>query len=257
MSDGENKQASQAQLDAERKAAQIAKLQAETAKLQADAAAAEATAKVQQLRAEGTAIEHERFLLQRRIELSSYFHHRVHVFNEQVSHESVDNCMGTLLFWHHEDPTAPMEIIFDSPGGDVFAGLALYDFIQEMRAEGHHITTSARGMAASMAGILLQAGDTRTMGAESWMLIHEIQAGALGKMGVIEDRISLLKRTQDRILDIFASRSKLSKKELERGWQRKDWWLSSKECLEKGLVDELRYVTRSGKVERKQRPDAA
>ena len=47
---------------------------------------------------------------------------------------------------------------------EVIAGLALYDFIQTLRRKGHKVTTVSYGMAASMAGILLQAGDVRVMG---------------------------------------------------------------------------------------------
>ncbi len=91
-----------------------------------------------------------------------------------------------------------------------------------------------------MAGILLQAGDVRTMGRESWLLIHQAAFSALGSTYEIEDRVEWVKRIQDRILDIFADRSKLTKAQIRRRWHRKDWWIDSDEALKLGLVDELR-----------------
>ena len=55
-----------------------------------------------------------------------------------------------------------------------------------------------------MAGILLQAGDIRIMGAESWLMIHEISFGASGKIGEIEDTVEWVKKIQERVVKIFA-----------------------------------------------------
>ncbi len=124
--------------------------------------------------------------------------------------------------------------------------MALFDCIQELRRKGHFITTRALGMAASMAGILLQAGDKRVISREAYLLIHEISAGAVGKIGEMEDDMIFLNKIQGRILDIFATRcqatkapNKLTRQRLANGWKRKDWWLDSAECLKYGLVDEV------------------
>ena len=82
-------------------------------------------------------------------------------------------------------------------------GMALFDYIQQVKAMGHHVTTGCMGYAASMAGILLQAGHRRVMGRESYVLIHEVAAGAAGKIGEIEDTVEFLKKIEDRVLDIL------------------------------------------------------
>jgi ATP-dependent protease ClpP protease subunit len=91
-----------------------------------------------------------------------------------------------------------------------------------------------------MAGILLQAGDVRIMGKESWLLIHQVSFGASGSFGEVEDTTKWVDRIQDRVLDIFASRSKMSKAQIKRKWNRTDWWISSDEALKLGFVDETR-----------------
>lgn len=227
---------------------------AEILKLEAEAAAATALAgkhaaeerkfKAEALQAEiDVAIENielDRENEKRARETSSFRHQRIYNFVEAVKADSCKKCMDELNYWSQVDPGCSIEVMFDSPGGSVFDGLALYDYIQELRRKGHHVTTSTRGMAASMGGILLQAGDTRVAGAEAWILIHEVSTIAGGKIGEIEDEVDLVKRIQERVLDIFAARSSLTKRTLRTKWRRRDWWIDSEEALKLGLVDEIR-----------------
>jgi ATP-dependent Clp endopeptidase proteolytic subunit ClpP len=166
-----------------------------------------------------------------RSHLADDYYMRVYRFTTDVSAASAAKCMGTLALWSRLTPECDIEIVFNSPGGSVVDGMALFDFIQDIRDKGHIVTTSCLGMAASMAGILLQAGDKRTMGRQSWLMIHEASFGAAGKIGEVEDTYEWVKRVQDRILDIFAERSNLDRAELAQNWLRKDWWLSSDEAL--------------------------
>jgi ATP-dependent protease ClpP protease subunit len=97
-------------------------------------------------------------------------------------------------------------------------------------------------MAASMAGVLLQAGDVRWCSQSSWVMIHRASYGAIGQSHDIEDQVKFVRRIEDRILDIFVLRSegKLTKAKIKRNWDRKDWWLTADECLELGIVDSVR-----------------
>ena len=161
-------------------------------------------------------------------------------FAGDVSANSVTRCMKKLTEWSRVSPGCDMEIVFSSPGGSIIDGFELFDFIQELRSRGHKITTGSLGMAASMAGILLMAGDQRWIGHQCWMMIHRAAFGAIGKTYEVEDEVKLVKRIEERCLDIFVSRSKLSKLKIKRNWDRKDWWIDADECLELGLVDEIR-----------------
>lgn len=198
---------------------------AEAQKARAEAAKAEIT------------LERERRDEEEELALNKY--HYVYTFSDQVTSVSVKSCMDQLTMWSRTKPDCAIEIVFNSPGGDVTEGMALFDFIQLLKKQGHYITTTALGMAASMAGILLQAGHRRIMGAEAWLLIHEASFGAFGKMGEIEDRVKWVEAVQRRILKIFAERSKMSEASIAAKWKRKDWWLSSDECLKLGFIDEI------------------
>jgi ATP-dependent Clp endopeptidase proteolytic subunit ClpP len=206
--------------------AKVREANAAAAKLEAEAAMAE-------IELEAT----------RRVEqdlLASNLYHHVYVFDGTVGAQTVQHCIKTLTLWHRTSPGCDIEIVFNSPGGSVTDGLALFDYIQTIRRQGHHVTTVALGIAASMAGILLMAGDTRAIGAESWLMIHEAAFGTSGKTGEVEDMVDWVKKVQERILDIFAARSTHTKAQIKNRWRRKDWWLSSTEALDWGFVDEVR-----------------
>lgn len=177
-------------------------------------------------------------------------YHHIYRFATPVDWSTVSGCMGRLSLWDRLDPECPIEIIFSSPGGSVIDGNVLFDYITDLR-ERHTITTTTMGMAASMAGILLQAGDIRVMHRRAWVLIHEISSFAVGKIGEMEDELEFIRRLQDKALDIFAARcaeahkngtakKPLTRAQLARHWKRKDWWVSAEQCLEYGLVDKLR-----------------
>ena len=120
-------------------------------------------------------------------------------FTGEVSGSSVSRCMKKLTEWTRMDPKCDIEIVFSSPGGSIIDGFELFDFIQELRAKGHKVTTGSLGMAASMAGILLMAGDVRWIGHQSWMMIHRAAFCAYGKTYEIEDEVKFVRRIEERI----------------------------------------------------------
>lgn len=228
------------------KRAELERTAAETRKAAAEAASEELYVESRRIDNDMRNIELDKRKEARQMELANDHYHRQYHFTGAVDDKSVENCMDRLGLWSRIDPGCDIEIIFNSPGGSVVPGMALFDYIMDLRRQGHRITTTALGMAASMAGILLQSGSVRRMSPESWVLIHEISGGVMGSFGQIEDRVKWVERVQDRILDIFAKRAAdsgasrpISRRELKKNWSRTDWWISSSEALELGIVDEL------------------
>jgi len=191
------------------------------------------------VRAELSEMGLERERTKREKELAADEYHFTYTFNSQVNETSVRSCISQLSIWSRTVPGCPMEIIFNSPGGEIISGMTLFDYIQVLRRAGHHVTTVSLGMAASMAGILLQAGSTRVMGREAWLLIHEASFGAGGKIGEVEDTVKWVKAIQKRILKIFASRSKMTERQIATRWKRTDWWIDSDEALKLGFIDAI------------------
>lgn len=215
--------------------AEIAKTEAETRKLLAEATKAEAEAEKAQMETETARRSKAR-------DEATDERNYLYRFSGSVSSSTVSGCMKKLTQWSRQNPGCDIEIVFSSPGGSIIDGFELFDFIQELRNKGHHVTTGTLGMAASMAGILLQAGDTRWVGHQAWVMIHRAAFGAAGKTFEIEDEVEFVKRIEERILDIFTTRSKLTKQKIKRNWDRKDWWISADEALNLHLVDEIRAM---------------
>lgn len=217
-------------------------------KLTAEAEIAEVRLCVEKSNEQNYAMELKRKKFeQAKWEAGDFFNH-VYYYDSGIDAKSASVCMDVLNMWSRLEPECAIEIVFTSPGGDVIAGMSLFDHIMALRGKGHRITTVCQGVAASMAGILLQAGDSREMTAESWILIHQVQAGMMGSFGDLEDRMSWLTRTQERILDIFAKRAvgavggtfAPTRKVFKKNWERTDWWIDSDEAKRLGIVDIVR-----------------
>lgn len=181
----------------------------------------------------------------------------VYQFNQAVSAKSVQVCIDTLNRWSRTDPKAPFTIYFDSPGGSVIDGLSLYDTIQSFRRKGHHVTTVTRGYAASMAGILLQAGDLRLVGPRAWMLIHEVSSMAWGKSSEMEDELKFVRRLQAQLLDILAARSTMTAKQIATKWKKTDWWLDAEESVALGFADYVEGTEPTPKPKRRGKAEVA
>lgn len=220
--------------------AQVAKLNAEAAKAQAEAD----TAYAERLEAEAsyrmTLIRAEKAEEEERARRASDYHNRTYRLLGGVGDGAVRTAVATLTEWSRVEPGCAIEFIIDSPGGDIIAGFHLFDVLRDMSDSGHHVTTRALGMAASMGGVLLQAGDTRIMSPRASLLIHEAQFGAGGSFGQVEDQVEFVKQLQDRILTIFSDRSSMSKTQIKNRWKRKNWWLDAQEALKHGFCDEVR-----------------
>lgn len=231
-----------------RQKAERLKLEAEAEKAladaeRADAEAEKARAEARAARAEAAEAEIQllRVKEERRNELAGDEYARVYRFGSSVSEQSVNACMAKLTRWSRVDPGCDIEIVFTSPGGSVFHGMALFDYIGVLSRQGHKMTATDLGYSASMAGILLQAADVRRMGRESYFHIHEISTGMIGKVSELEDEVEFCKKMTKRVVDIFVSRSngKITERKLRRMFERKEAWFSSDEALKYGLVDEV------------------
>jgi ATP-dependent Clp endopeptidase proteolytic subunit ClpP len=214
--------------------AEAERYRAEVARYEAETRSADAAARLAQI--EATVKERARA----EADADDSLHH-VYRFTGLVDKGSVERCMSKLTAWHRMAPEGQgFEVVFFSPGGDVISGMALFDHLRWLSSQGRKITTGCTGMAASMGGILMQAGDYRWASGQSWYMIHRAAFSAGGKTFEVEDEVKWVKRVEKRIIDIFVARSHLTESKIKRNWDRTDWWLDADQCLELGLVDEIR-----------------
>ncbi len=140
-----------------------------------------------------------------------------------------------ILHWLDAMNQQTVRIWINSIGGDLFAGIQLFDTIKTLRCR---TETVVLGLGASMAGILLQAGTKRLIGPTSHIMLHELRTevsdATTSKMG---ENAELMTRLEDKFVDILASRSKLKKKDIRAMWTRKDAWFDAAETVKLGLAD--------------------
>lgn len=200
-------------------------------------------AQARKLNAEAEKLSYETRSLKLEVESeeASTDNNHTYVFFGEVNGSNVFRCMEMLTRWSTTEPACDITIVFNSPGGVMSHGLALYDHILALREKGHTVTTKGYGLVASMGAILLQAGSTRTMSPNAVMMVHEPSGQAAGTRSDMEDAAALMNKLNDLATNIMAERSTLTKRALANRWKRKDVWMDAGEALKIGLVDSIGY----------------
>ncbi|GMR12429.1 MAG: ATP-dependent Clp endopeptidase proteolytic subunit ClpP [Gemmatimonadota bacterium] len=145
--------------------------------------------------------------------------------------------IAQLLFLDAEDPERDIYIYLNSPGGSVYAGLAIYDTIQHLRAP---VATYCVGMAASMAAVLVTGGAKGKRNAlpNSRLMIHQPSSGAQGTASDIEIAANEILYTRERLNEILAKHTGQTVEKVKEDVDR-DRFMSPDEAVEYGLIDRV------------------
>lgn len=145
--------------------------------------------------------------------------------------------MGQLLFLESTNPNRDIQIYVNSPGGSVYAGLAIYDTMQYISSD---VATICTGMAASMGAVLMTAGEKgkRTALPHSRIMIHQPLGGAQGQASDIEITYKEISKLKKELYDILAHHSGQPYDKIEKDSDR-DYWMTAEEAKEYGFIDEV------------------
>jgi ATP-dependent Clp protease, protease subunit len=142
-----------------------------------------------------------------------------------------------LLFLESADAKKDIQIYINSPGGGVYAGLGIYDTMQYIQCD---VATICTGIAASMAAVLLCAGEKgkRTALPHSRVMIHQPLGGAQGQASDIEITAREIAKLKKELYDII---SQHSGKDYETVWKDsdRDYWMIAEEAKAYGMIDEV------------------
>jgi ATP-dependent Clp protease protease subunit len=143
--------------------------------------------------------------------------------------------IAQLVFLEHEDQKKDIKLYVNSPGGSVTAGMAIYDTMQYIQPS---VSTICVGMAASMAAVLLAAGQKgkRLVLPNAEVMIHQVMGGAEGQASDIEINAKHILKIKDRLNKILASHTGQPIKKVEKDTDR-DYYMSAEEAKEYGIVD--------------------
>jgi ATP-dependent Clp protease protease subunit len=156
--------------------------------------------------------------------------------NDQVANLIV----AQLLFLSSEDPEAPIQMYINSPGGQVYAGMAIYDTMQMIP---NPISTLAVGMTASFGTVLLTAGtkDQRYALPNATIHMHQPLGGAQGQASDIEIQAKEILRLKDHLNKILSHHTGQTIKAIEKDTNR-DFYMDAEGAVKYGLVDRVMEI---------------
>lgn len=161
---------------------------------------------------------------------------RIIVLSDEINSYTANNIIAMLLYLdsvNHDD----ISIYINSPGGEITSGMAIYDTMNFIKSD---ISTICIGMAASMAAILLSSGTKgkRYILPNSEVMIHQPLGGASGQATEIKIAAERILKLKDKLNKILEKNTNKDLKQIEKDTER-DYFLSSSEALEYGLVDKI------------------
>ncbi|KRN32426.1 ATP-dependent Clp protease proteolytic subunit [Weissella halotolerans] len=162
---------------------------------------------------------------------------RIIMVTGEINSQMSTSIIAQLLFLDAQDPDKDIYMYINSPGGEVIAGLAIYDTMNFIHADVQTITI---GLAASMASVLASSGakGKRFILPNSQFMIHQPSGGAQGQQTEIAIAAEEIMKTRKRLNDILAKNTGQKLERVERDTER-DHWLDAQQSLDYGLVDQI------------------
>ena len=154
-----------------------------------------------------------------------------------VNDQTANLVVAQLLFLESENPDKDISLYINSPGGSVYAGMAIYDTMQFIKPQ---VSTICVGMAASMGAFLLAAGEKGKRYAlpNSRIMSHQPSGGSQGQASYIEIQAREILDLRSRLNTILAERTGQSLERIERDTDR-DNFMSADDAVNYGLIDKI------------------
>ena len=160
---------------------------------------------------------------------------RIIFLGTQIDDYTANTLQAQLLYLDSVDPGKDISIYINSPGGSVTAGLGIYDPMQFISSD---VATICTGMAASMAAVLLVAGQEgkRSALTHSRVMIHQPLGGVQGQASDMEIEVKEIQKFKKELYTIISNHSHTP---FEKVWQDSDrnYWMTSEEAKEYGMID--------------------
>ena len=162
---------------------------------------------------------------------------RIIFLGSEINDYVANVIQAQLLFLDTSDPGKDITIYINSPGGVVHSGLGIYDTMQYISSK---VGTVCTGMAASMASVLLAAGEKGRRSAlpHSRVMIHQPSGGVQGQSSDMEITVREIKKIRKELYNIISEHSGQPFERVEKDSDR-DYWMSAQEALDYGMVDNI------------------
>jgi ATP-dependent Clp protease protease subunit len=162
---------------------------------------------------------------------------RIIVLGTPINDQIANLVVAQLLYLAREDPTKPIRLYINSPGGQVYSGMAIYDTMQQIECP---ISTVALGFTASFGTVLLTAGtkDMRFALPNATIHMHQPLGGAQGQASDIAIQANEILRLRSSLNQILSHHTGQLVEKIEEDTDR-DIFLTAEEAKEYGLVDHV------------------
>jgi ATP-dependent Clp protease protease subunit len=162
---------------------------------------------------------------------------RIIILGTPISDQIANLIVAQLLFLDNDDPTRPITMYINSPGGMVYSGMAIYDTMQQVRCD---VATYAVGFTASFGTVLLTAGTKGMRYAlpNATMHMHQPLGGAQGQASDIAIQAQEILRLRNDLNKILSYHTGQPVEKIARDTDR-DIYMNAQEAMEYGLVDEV------------------
>lgn len=162
---------------------------------------------------------------------------RIIFLGTQIDDYTANVIEAQLLYLDSSDPGKDISIYINSPGGSIYAGLGIYDTMQYISSD---VKTICTGMAASMAAVLLVAGEKGKRFAlrHSRVMIHQPMGGAQGQASDIEITAREIQKLKRELYTIISDHSGVAFEKVEKDSDR-DYWMTAAEAKEYGMIDDV------------------
>ncbi len=162
---------------------------------------------------------------------------RIIFLGTQIDDYTANTIQAQLLYLDSSDPGKDIAIYINSPGGSVYAGYGIYDTMQFISSK---VSTICTGMAASMAAVLLVAGEKGKRHAlkHSRVMIHQPLGGAQGQASDIEITAREIIKIKKEIYTIISDHSGQPYEKVLQDGDR-DFWMNAEEAKEYGMIDSI------------------
>ena len=162
---------------------------------------------------------------------------RIIFLGEEVNDTSASIVIAQLLFLESEDPSKDISLYINSPGGDVTAGLGIYDTMQYIKCD---VSTICCGMAASMGAFLLAGGakGKRFALPNAEIMIHQPSGGSQGQATEIEIAAKHILKTKEKLNRMLSENTGKPYETIAADTER-DNWMSAEEASAYGLIDSV------------------
>ena len=162
---------------------------------------------------------------------------RIVFVTDQVEDNMASLIVAQLLFLESENPSKPISMYINSPGGVVTAGMAIHDTMQYIKPR---VSTVCVGQAASMGSFLLAAGEPgmRIALPNARIMVHQPSGGARGMASDIEIQAREILRIRQRMNELYVKYTGRSLTEIEKALDR-DTFLEAEEAMKFGIVDKV------------------